>query len=57
MADLKNLTDFQLQEKYKECVKKISNMTANIEVVMLLADIEKELSARGKDGNIQKCSN
>ena len=57
MADLKNLTDFQLQEKYKECVKKISNMTANIEVVMLLADIEKELSARGKDGDIQKCSN
>lgn len=44
--NLKDLTTFQLEELKKECIEKISKMTADIETVILCTEIDQELRAR-----------
>ena len=44
--DLSKFTTEELEDMYKKCIAKISNMTADLENAILCAAIEKELQKR-----------
>lgn len=54
--DVTKLTDFELQEQYRNCVKQLASMKYNMEIVNLFAQIEDEIAKREriKNGDLQK---